>query len=384
MPRIHACMTGRRCEAKGKRMRGAGLRPTGSRGRRGLLGGGLRPTGQGQGGNGLTSAEFTGEKHPPLIVKTNSFPYRSLKRGNFEGPGTHVLKRVKRGDEGITYSDNVSKAHDLRYMLAGSRDDIRAADKKFIASLGDSSKGNAINKKLARTVMQGKVFAEDKGLLSRDKFSGQLPNKMSDDDRNMLQKELGKMEQRGLGHPASSIVKEMKAMALGSGVTTPMKPKPMAGSGVKPKKLTRAEIRRFVVVILKSWATLHRKHDSADSRADRLMKDSRGQGVMTIKAKLTDLLLSDLNGEEMWKPHIRKDVNNMWNHLRKGGQSGNGLQGGSFWGSIKNAFGKVGRTISDGAKAVAKVAPKIGKFAWDNKKEIVEGIKTGVELAGML
>ena len=61
---------------------------------------------------------------------------------NYMGPGTEVVKRLKRGDPGRTPADMVAKRHDIDYTLAsGSRDEasqlkqIRTADNRMINSL---------------------------------------------------------------------------------------------------------------------------------------------------------------------------------------------------------------------------------------------------------
>jgi hypothetical protein len=342
-----------------------------------MRGSGLSPPGypQPQGGNGLLSAEFRGEKHPPLITS------RGLKRGNFAGPGTHVLERIKRGDQGVNFTDSVAKGHDLRYMLAKNQGDIRSADFKFIKSLS-GSKGNIINKTVARNVMKGKVFLENKGLMSRSQFSGSLPNALDADDKLMLQAELGKMEQKGLGNPANNLVKQMRA-SIQNGRGTEVVATTLTGSGKAPKKLNRKEMQSFVENILKSWHTLHGTNRDAASVATSIMRQTRGQGVTHIKDTLAGILIEDMEGGERWRTLIRKDINVLWTALRKG-QSGAGLTGGSFWSSIKSGLSKIGKTIATGAKAVAKAVKPVANFVWKNKKDIVEGAKVGIELAGML
>lgn len=346
-------------------------------GRRSVRGSGLQPPGYPRfpiAGSGLFKQAFSGENHIPLLTSAG------LKLGNFEGPGTNVIPRVKRGDKGITYSDEVSKAHDLRYMLAQNTDDIRAADSKFINSLNVSGKDNIINKTLAKSAMKGKVWLEDKGLMSRDKFSGSLPNKMDESDRVMLQNELGKMEQTGLG----SIKQDMLQLVSRKRNNSPEPMPPVVGRGVKsPSKMNRKQIEGFVVSIFKSWSDLHGTAKNADMLAKEVMSDMKGKGITAIKNHLAVMLADDLNDSARWVGFIRKDLNKLWTALRKG-QSGSGLSGGNFWDSIKSGLSKVGQTIASGAKSVVKAAPEVGKFLWNNKEAIAEGVKTGIQLAGML
>ncbi len=56
----------------------------------------------------------------------------------YDGPGTHLETRVRRGDVGLTRNDAESEAHDLRYGLARSVGDVRAPDLKMLSVLKES------------------------------------------------------------------------------------------------------------------------------------------------------------------------------------------------------------------------------------------------------
>ena len=53
----------------------------------------------------------------------------------FMGPGTKVLRRVQRGDQGISEIDKLAKAHDIRYTLGKNNQDIKYADDRFYAGI---------------------------------------------------------------------------------------------------------------------------------------------------------------------------------------------------------------------------------------------------------
>lgn len=71
-----------------------------------------------------------GEKHSPLVM-----PDGQLTVGNYIGPGTKAVKRIARGDKGITPVDGLARRHDALYSLAKSKKDIRKADEDFLKIL---------------------------------------------------------------------------------------------------------------------------------------------------------------------------------------------------------------------------------------------------------
>lgn len=113
--------------------------------------------------------EFEGEKHIPLIKD------KKLKMAQFCGPGTKIEKRIKRGDKGITRTDNICKSHDIDYLnIANSNlsnkekgNLVREADKKMIGKL---DKINSINSNIVKKGIQTKILAENIGLLKKHKF----------------------------------------------------------------------------------------------------------------------------------------------------------------------------------------------------------------------
>ncbi|CAH3178425.1 unnamed protein product [Porites lobata] len=51
------------------------------------------------------------------------------------GPGTHLEKRLARGDPGINRLDKIAKAHDIDYARAKNLTDKWTADRKMIAKI---------------------------------------------------------------------------------------------------------------------------------------------------------------------------------------------------------------------------------------------------------
>ena len=53
----------------------------------------------------------------------------------YMGPGTHLEKRLARGDPGINRLDRIAKAHDIDYGKAKDLKDKWAADRKMIGKI---------------------------------------------------------------------------------------------------------------------------------------------------------------------------------------------------------------------------------------------------------
>jgi len=146
---------------------------------------------------------FSGEKHMILQLKNGRNGV-----ANYMGPGTEVIKRLKRGDPGRTPADTVAKRHDIDYTLAqgarttaGQLQQIRTADTRMINSLKriKASKGDAgRNIEAGMKLIQAKNLAEDVGLLNKNKFAGSL-NKISDPDNVLLMSNRASLTQQGYG-----------------------------------------------------------------------------------------------------------------------------------------------------------------------------------------
>ena len=75
----------------------------------------------------------------------------------YMGPGTHLEKRLKRGDPGINRLGRVSKQHDIDYSIARNLADKHKADKKMIQSINKFKKKN-LTERFVKKVMQTKTM----------------------------------------------------------------------------------------------------------------------------------------------------------------------------------------------------------------------------------
>ena len=148
---------------------------------------------------------FAGEKH--MLLKL-----RNGKTGvaNYMGPGTEVIKRIRRGDPGRTPADTVAKRHDLDYVLAAGQPTkakqlaaTRDADNRMIRTLKSIASGKhggdaERNIQAGMRLIQAKTIGEDLGLLDKSKFAGELTN-VSDADKILLMSNRAKLTQEGYG-----------------------------------------------------------------------------------------------------------------------------------------------------------------------------------------
>lgn len=118
---------------------------------------------------------FAGERHFPMYI-----PGVGIAKGNFAGPGTKIIRRLKRGDKPRNYVDSLAKTHDASYALAqhaptlkDQKKLVRKADEAFLKGLR-KSKGNFVNKTLARAAMSSKIGLEDAKLIPEASFSGEM------------------------------------------------------------------------------------------------------------------------------------------------------------------------------------------------------------------
>ena len=72
-------------------------------------------------------------------------------------PGTHLEKRLKRGDPGINRLDRISKTHDIDYSNAKSLTDKHKADRKMIASIDKLPGNKTKTERIVKTIMKAKV-----------------------------------------------------------------------------------------------------------------------------------------------------------------------------------------------------------------------------------
>ena len=75
----------------------------------------------------------------------------------YMGPGTHLQKRLKRGDPGINRLDRIAKQHDIDYSRAKTLRDKHAADRKMIKAIDRFGRRKTTTEKIVKKIMQAKV-----------------------------------------------------------------------------------------------------------------------------------------------------------------------------------------------------------------------------------
>ena len=139
---------------------------------------------------------FEGEKHSPLIV--NGKP----RVASYVGPGTQIVKRLRRGDKPLTETDAVAQLHDINYALAQNLDDVRNADIRMIEKLKqiEQNKGDSkVNILIGKKGIETKVYLEDKGLLDKNKFFDNNYGSLSEEDKKLLENKRNELIQKGYG-----------------------------------------------------------------------------------------------------------------------------------------------------------------------------------------
>lgn len=151
-------------------------------------------------------AGFPGEKHAVLRLPNGKFGV-----ANYMGPGTQLVKRLRRGDPPRTLSDKVSKAHDIRYSLAKNQKDVSKADMLMIRKLKQIQKDrldSKFNTQMGMRPIQAKMALERSGLVKPGKiasFGG-----LHKGDTSLVVSKLEELEQDGYGMlPAQMLRKKL-------------------------------------------------------------------------------------------------------------------------------------------------------------------------------
>ena len=74
----------------------------------------------------------------------------------FMGPGTHLEKRVKRGDKGINRLDRIAKQHDIDYSHAKNLQDKWQADTKMVKAIDRLPGKKTMTERVVKKIMQAK------------------------------------------------------------------------------------------------------------------------------------------------------------------------------------------------------------------------------------
>ena len=72
------------------------------------------------------------------------------------GPGTHLEKRLKRGDKGINHLDRIAKQHDIDYSHANNLQDKWQADSKMIKAIDRLPGKKTMTERVVKKIMQAK------------------------------------------------------------------------------------------------------------------------------------------------------------------------------------------------------------------------------------
>ena len=75
----------------------------------------------------------------------------------YMGPGTHLKKRLARGDPGINRSDRIAKDHDIDYDKAKDLNDKRVADRKMIAKIDKLPGRKTLTERIVKNIMKAKL-----------------------------------------------------------------------------------------------------------------------------------------------------------------------------------------------------------------------------------
>ena len=73
------------------------------------------------------------------------------------GPGTHLKKRLARGDPGINWLDMIAKAHDIDYDKAKNLQDKWVADRKMIAKIDQLPSRKTLTERIVKNIMKDKL-----------------------------------------------------------------------------------------------------------------------------------------------------------------------------------------------------------------------------------
>ena len=73
------------------------------------------------------------------------------------GPGTHLKKRLKRGDKGKNRLDRIARQHDIDYSHAKNLREKHKADRKMIKSINNLKGRKSLTEHAVKKIMQAKV-----------------------------------------------------------------------------------------------------------------------------------------------------------------------------------------------------------------------------------
>ena len=128
-----------------------------------------------------------GETHGILQM-----PDGSYERAAYMGPGTNIVRRLKRGDKGKTAVDKIAKRHDLDYSLATTPQDVRDADNRMVSAVKavEKRKGDQAWNLRQGKLMIPKILAEK---VTGKTFFNDLKGPRNEAEKNLFQNAIKRM-----------------------------------------------------------------------------------------------------------------------------------------------------------------------------------------------
>jgi hypothetical protein len=225
--------------------------------------------------NPMSTPTYMGEVRLPLKADYAPEPFTGKRMlATYAGPGTQVLKRIQLGHKPISLLDRISQAHDVRYALANTVDDVREADKIFMERLAKEKNNlHPAEYKIAKAAFDAKMAAEDLDLLSTRNaiLSANASEGYTNADREQMRGVLDDLIQKGEGKkdseiaPATRLARSIKTEGLDKAIGVVMKKK-LGTRSVKGKGLKLAgqglnlagQGKDDLIPILKHGKRLHR------------------------------------------------------------------------------------------------------------------------------
>jgi hypothetical protein len=327
---------------------------------------------------------FAGEKHAILKLPNGKYGV-----GNYIGPGTQIVKRLERGDPPRTQIDRVAMGHDIRYQLAKNVKDIRRADNIMINKVFsiEKNKGDSQFNINQGKLIQGKILAEDLGIIRKGSFSSadMATRKIPDKERLLLMSKLGGLAHEGYGMkvlPGDQLkMKLLKQIAREK--TKGMKGKTGAGgildfvvSNVLPNLMSAVGIPKGLVSTSQLKNIISKSLDMIQSGSISSIIDQLSKTILPILVHLKTKAMGGgglvLAGKGKKKTKLLTKLRKglllsfkLYIHKKKKGLKGKGLNlagFGDFWSDFKDGFLSVFRPAGEilAEVATALVQPEIG------------------------
>ena len=175
--------------------------------------------------NPLSTPTYPGEIRMPMKGDYAPEPFKGKRMlANFAGPGTHFLKRVKLGHQPVSLLDRISQAHDARYSLATTAEDVRKADLIFMQRIEKEKNNLHPNEyQIVKHAFEAKMAAEDHKLARTQEavLTQNVEDGYSNEDRKLMEGVLGTLIQKGEGKKDSEISPATRLARVISTVVNP-------------------------------------------------------------------------------------------------------------------------------------------------------------------